>query len=358
MAESSKSILYPFVLEPIFKYRIWGGRKLETMFSKRLPPDEPIGESWEISCRDTDNSVIRNGALAGKTLRDVLENHSEELLGKGAEENARFPLLNKFIDANALLSVQVHPDEKGAAHFPGAEAKTEAWYILHAEPGATLVKGLMPGTTREKFEEAIRSKAVPSALNIFPVFSGDTVFVPAGCVHAMGAGLVVCEIQENSDTTFRVYDWDRIGADGKPRQLHIQQALEVINFDDDSPEKTSPVELSEGRNRRTLLVACRYFAAELLELGEPMGEATGVRRFDTYMVTEGAAVIKTDSYADVPVAAGDSALVPASVGKYSIAPATRCTMLKVFVPDLEADVRERLRSASVTEEKIRRVVFQ
>lgn len=358
MSKSSKPNLYPFVLEPIFKYRIWGGRKLETMFSKKLPPDEPIGESWEISCRDNDNSVIRNGALAGKTLRDVLESHPEEVLGKVPGENYKFPLLNKFIDANALLSVQVHPDEQGAARFPQAEAKTEAWYILHAEPGATLVKGLKPGTTRAKFEEAIRSKTVPSILNIFPVFSGDTVFVPAGCVHAMGAGLVVCEIQENSDTTFRVYDWDRVGVDGKPRQLHIEQALEAIHFDDDSPEKTSPVELTEGRNRRTLLLACRYFAAELLKLEEPVSETTGMRRFDTYMVTEGAAIIKTGPYLDIPIAAGDSALVPASVGNYSIIPSTRCTMLKVFVPELEKDVLAKLHSAGMPEEKICKVVFQ
>ncbi|RJP14045.1 MAG: mannose-6-phosphate isomerase [Candidatus Abyssobacteria bacterium SURF_5] len=350
--------LYPFVLEPVFKYRIWGGRRLETMFGKKLPPVDPIGESWEITCRGEDNSVIRNGALAGKTLRDVLLQYPNELLGVGNKRGARpFPLLNKFIDANELLSVQVHPDEGGAARYAGAEAKTEAWYILHAEPGATLVKGLKRGTTRKKFEEAIRSNTVPAVLNTFPVRAGDTVYVPAGCVHAMGAGLVVCEIQENSDTTFRVYDWGRVGADGKPRQLHIEQALEVINFDDASPEKVAPVEIIEGRNRKTYLVACPYFAAELLDLGERAGATTSLSRFDSYMVLKGNAAIRTESGDEVVVSAGDSVLIPASVGDYFVIPAGGCSMIKVYVPDI-AEVAARLRSAGVAEGRVRGLIFE
>jgi mannose-6-phosphate isomerase len=356
--QSQNEKLYPLVLEPIFKHRIWGGRKLETMLGKRLPPDQPIGESWEISCRGEDNSVIRNGPLAGKTLRDLMQTHPEELLGERAEKGLRpFPLLNKFIDANELLSVQVHPDEKSAPRFPGAEAKTEAWHILHAEPGATLVKGLKRGVTRRKLKEAICSNTVPSLLNTFRVSAGDTVFVPAGCVHAMGAGLVVCEMQENSDTTFRVYDWGRTGPDGRPRRLHIEQALEVINFSDTSPEKVPPVEIVEGRNRRKILVACRFFAAELLEQAEPIEETPRTDRLDTYMVLEGAAAIRTTAHADVVVSAGDSFLVPASVGEYAVIPFGRLSMLKIFVPELD-DETDRLRSAGVPEENIRKVIFE
>jgi mannose-6-phosphate isomerase len=358
MLQARDKKLYPFLLNPIFKHRIWGGRRLETMLGKKLPADEPIGESWEISCRGEDNSAIRNGALAGKTLRDVMERHPEELLG--SEKNLRFlrfPLLNKFIDANELLSVQVHPDDKNAARFPGAEAKTEAWYIIHAEPGATLVKGLKPGVTRAKFEEAIRVGTVPQLLNIFPVHSGDTIFVPAGTVHAMGAGLVVCEIQENSDTTFRVYDWGRVGPDGKPRQLHIEQAIEVINFNDNSPEKVPVLGIMEGANRRRFLVACRFFAAELLELQAPAAETTGGKRFDTYMLLEGKATITTKSAADVAVSSGDSILIPASVGEYKIEPSGRCKMIKVFVPDIEIDVAAKLRSAGITDKRISEIIF-
>ncbi len=352
--KNAKSLrLYPFLLEPIFKYRIWGGRRLESMLGKRLPPSEPIGESWEISCRGDDNSVIRNGSLAGKNLRDVLETRPEDLLGTSAGRIPKFPLLNKFIDANQLLSVQVHPGESDAGRFPGAEAKTEAWYVLHAEPGATLVKGLKRGTTRRRFEEAIRQNTVPSLLNIFPVSEGDTVFVPAGCVHAMGAGLVVCEIQENSDTTFRVYDWGRVGADGTPRQLHIEQALEVINFEDTSSEKIAPIDIIKGLNKRRFLVACPYFAAELLELEAQIQEETGMKRFDTYMITRGSAVLKASGCEDVRISAGDSVLVPASVGEYAIVPSDRCEMLKVFVPDIEIDIAARLRSAGIAEERIR-----
>ena len=355
MHAQENQTLYPFVLEPIFKQRIWGGRRLEAMFAKRLPPTGPIGESWEISCRGQDNSVIRNGRFAGKTLRDMAERFPEQLLGSAGSPH--FPLLNKFIDANALLSVQVHPDEQSARRFPGAEAKTEAWYILHADPGATLVKGLRPGTTRERFCEAIRTDTVPSVLHTFPVFTGDTVFVPAGCVHAMGAGLVVCEIQENSDTTFRVYDWDRVGADGKPRQLHIEQAIEAIHFDDVSPEKVPPVETVQGGNRRELLVACRQFAAELLEIAAPVHDTTGGRRLDTYMMLEGAATIRGGSGSDVPLQVGDSAIIPASLGEYAIIPSGRCSVIRVFVPDIEADIASRLRAAGLTEDVFGETIF-
>lgn len=326
------------------------------MFGKKLPANEPIGESWEVSCRDNDNNIIRNGEFAGKTLADVFKQNPVALVGPSFAGQSKFPLLNKFIDAHELLSVQVHPNEKTAPRFPGAEAKTEAWYIIYADPEATLVKGLKPGVTREAFKNAIGANTVPELLNSFPVSTGDIVFVPAGCVHAMGKDLVICEIQQNSDTTFRVYDWGRVGSDGKPRQLHVEQALEAINFNDRSPEKVRAIQVREGNNRRTYLLVCRYFAMQLLALEEPSRESTGGKRFDSLMVTGGNAVIRTKDGLQTRISTGDSALVPASVGDYQVSPKGHCEMMKIFVPDMKAEMEE-LRARGVAEETIRRIAF-
>lgn len=356
--KKSVSRLYPLVLEPIFKHRIWGGRKLAKMLAKELPPGEPIGESWETSCRSGDNNVIRNGELAGSTLDDVFLTDKEALLGSSLCDTAKFPLLNKFIDANDLLSVQVHPAETAAAGISGAEAKTEAWYVIHAEPGATLVKGLRPGITKEIFADAILNDTVPTVLNSIPVASGDMVFVPAGCVHAMGKGLVICEIQQNSDTTFRVYDWGRVGPDGKPRQLHIEQALHTINFEDISPDRVRAIELMEDGNRRSHLVACPYFAVQLLVLEAPTKESTGGKRFESLMITGGNGVIRTRQGSETPFSAGDSVLIPGCLGDYAITPSDQCVLLRIFVPDIETEIIRELGSKGISEEMIREIVFE
>lgn len=358
MSNLSKSRLYPLILEPIYKYRIWGGRKLERILGKKLPANESIGEAWETSCRDNDNNVIKNGELAGRTLADVFTTHKTDLLGSRLVDVPKFPLLNKFIDANDLLSVQVHPDEAAAMEFSDAEAKSEAWYIIHAEPGATLIKGLRPGVTKDAFEDAILNDTLPTVLNSFPISTGDMVFVPAGCVHAMGKGLIICEIQQNSDTTYRVYDWGRIGADGKPRQLHIERALQVINFEDDTPDKIQPVTVSEGRNERIYLVACRYFAMQVLALDEPTKESTGRERFESLMIMNGKAAIQTTNGDETNVSTGESVLIPACLGDYRLLPSGRCVIMRVFIPDVETEIVQELRSKGVAEETIQAVVFE
>jgi mannose-6-phosphate isomerase len=358
-SESGKSPqLYPLLLEPIFKYRIWGGRQLEQKLGKKLPPHEPVGESWEISCREDDYSRISNGDLAGATLGDLFKKNKKALVGPSLGNVPKFPLLNKFIDAQDLLSVQVHPDENTAVKAEGAEAKTEAWFIMHADPGATLIKGLRPGVTREIFEEAILNDTIPTVLNSIPVSTGDMVFVPAGCVHAMGKGLVVCEIQQNSDTTYRVYDWGRVGPGGKPRKLHIEQALEAINFEDDSPDKVRPIEISEGENKRIYLMACPHFAIQSLTMTELSKESTGGKRFDALMFSEGTATIQMSDGFEISVSAGDSVLVPACAGDYAIVPADSCTLLKIFVPDIEAEIVQKLRASGCAEDMIKAVIFE
>jgi mannose-6-phosphate isomerase len=227
-------LLYPLTFRPIFKERVWGGRNLERLYGKRLPADVPIGESWEITDRPEGVSVIARGPLAGKDLRWLMANHPEELLGPAASVGDRFPLLIKILDAREILSLQVHPPPSVAAQL-GGEPKTEMWFVADAAPGAELYAGLRRGTTRSEFEARLREGTVAECVHRLPVQAGDALFVPSGRLHALGAGLVIFEIQQNSDTTYRVFDWNRLGLDGQPRALHVAESLASINFEDFEP---------------------------------------------------------------------------------------------------------------------------
>lgn len=254
-------MLYPFTFRPIFKERVWGGRALERLYRKPLPGKAPIGESWEISDRPGDASVIANGPLAGKDLHWLMENHANELLGKAKSAQGRFPLLIKILDAQDKLSLQVHPPAHKAAELKG-EPKTEAWYIADAAPGAELYVGLKRGVTREVFEEKIESGGVADCFHRVPVKTGDTMFLPSGRVHAIGAGLVIFEIQQNSDTTYRVFDWNRVGLDGKPRELHVAESLASINFEDFEPALVPGKFEQENKLKRRKLVRDSLFEIE------------------------------------------------------------------------------------------------
>ena len=235
--------LYPLLFEPRFKERVWGGRTLAALYGKQLPAGVPVGESWEVSDRPGDESVITNGPLAGKTLRWLMEQHAPEVLGDASPaDGGRFPLLCKILDARQTLSLQVHPPAH-AQHL--GEPKTEMWYIAAADPGAELLVGLKRGVDRAAFERAITAGRVADCFHHIPVKAGDAMFLPSGRVHAIGAGLVIFEIQQNSDTTFRVYDWDRVGLDGKPRALHLEESLRSIDFADIEPT------LVNGESRRS-----------------------------------------------------------------------------------------------------------
>lgn len=249
--------LYPFTFNPIFKERVWGGRKLEQLYQKALPPNVPIGESWEISDRPGDASVIANGPLAGKDLRWLMEHHAAELLGPAHARAARFPLLVKILDAQEKLSLQVHPPAARAAELKG-EPKTEMWYIAEADPGAELFAGLKPGVTRGEFERKISDGTVADCFHRVTVQKGDVMFLPSGRVHALGAGIVIFEIQQNSDTTYRVFDWNRLGLDGKPRELHIPQSLASIDFNDFEPR------LIQSKYSRSAVLKVRYLVDDPL----------------------------------------------------------------------------------------------
>ncbi len=222
--------LYPMKFKPIFKERIWGGQKLKTFFGKDIPTDKPIGESWELADLPEDKSEIVNGPLAGKTIDEVIAEFGLEITGK-KDYQSPFPLLIKILDAQNVLSVQVHPDEATCRQMGKGDPKTECWYIIDAEFGAVIYKGLKPGTTKEQFKEAIQQGTCAELLEKVKVKAGECHFLPSGTTHAIGKGLLIAEIQQPSDTTYRVFDWNRLDTSGKGRQLHVEEALESIHFD-------------------------------------------------------------------------------------------------------------------------------
>ncbi|HMJ91487.1 MAG TPA: type I phosphomannose isomerase catalytic subunit [Candidatus Acidoferrum sp.] len=227
-------MLYPLTFKPVFKERVWGGRRIERLFNKPLPPGAPIGESWEVTDRPEGVSEIANGPLAGKTLRWLMENHAGDLLGNSRSDAKTFPLLVKILDCSDKLSLQVHPPAEKAKEL-GGEPKTEMWVFADATPEADIFVGLKRGVTREEFERKTRDGTVAECFHRIRVAAGDVMFLPSGRVHALGAGGVVFEIQQNSDTTYRVFDWNRVGLDGKPRDLHIPQSMASIDFNDFEP---------------------------------------------------------------------------------------------------------------------------
>ena len=308
--------LYPLVFHPRFKERVWGGRMLETLYHKQLPAGVPIGESWEIADRPGDESVIANGAFAGRTLRWLMEHHAGELLGEAAPAaGGRFPILCKILDAREKLSLQVHP--RPHASPPLGEPKTEMWYIAAAEPDAELYVGLRRGVTRAVFEDGIRTGRVAECFHRISVRAGDTMFLPSGRVHAIGAGLVIFEIQQNSDTTFRVHDWDRLGLDGRPRDLHIAESLASIDFADVEPSLASSEPYTEGQFVSRRLVRDALFnvdlvranAKDVLTLRPPRLRI--VANLERQLVVNGGGV-------GAALTAGQFCLVPASVPDVTI----------------------------------------
>ena len=290
-------MLYPFTFQPICMERVWGGRRLAKLFGKELPPEVPIGETWEISDRPEAVSKITNGPLAGRDLRWLMENHATDLLGDEPSINGRFPLLVKLIDAMEDLSIQVHPPDAMAGQL-GGEPKTEAWYIAHADPGARIYAGLKGNTTRETFEANLRDGTLAESVHCLDVKTGDALFLPSGRLHALGGGAVVIEVQQNSDTTYRVFDWNRTGLNGQPRELHIEQALASIDFNDIEPA-LSPSDVI-ANEPGLFHMESRVLAPD---------ETANCPGLCVVGVASGEAVLDK-----IQLSAGSFALVPASVG--------------------------------------------
>ena len=292
--------------EPIYKGTVWGGRRLEVLLSRELPGDGPVGESWELVDLPEDQSPLIGAASGAATLGDLREREGADLMGGAPLLEGRFPLLFKFIDANRTLSVQVHPDEEACARLgKGARPKTEAWYIIEARPGAALFVGLKPGVDREAFGAALEKGTVEDLLHRLPVEKGDFVFLPAGTIHAIGEGIVLAEVQQSSATTYRVFDWNRVGLDGKPRQLHIEEALEATDFERvGKPDAPSPASGRPG-------VSCPFFEMELVEGGGVKLHGAGPLVL-MGVSGDGAATVRASGLAE-ELTLGRTLLVPASI---------------------------------------------
>ncbi|HBF76713.1 MAG TPA: mannose-6-phosphate isomerase [Clostridiaceae bacterium] len=305
----------PLFFDPIYKSIIWGGRNLERIFNRSLPEGK-VAESWEISNHGKDNSIITNGEFKGKSLNELLNKFGSKLVGKKCSSE-RFPLLIKLIDANDKLSVQVHPDNEYAKIHDNDLGKTEMWYIIDAKPNAKLICGVKSGTTKKQFEEAIKNNTLNEYLNYVDVKKGDTIFIPSGTVHAILDGIVIAEIQQNSDTTYRVYDWGRVGKDGKPRELHVEKALDVINFEyKGSVEKVS-TKKEEGFEH-TSLINCKFFNVDKIHVFNSYKDKTDGSTFFAYTCVEGNGKLKyKDNYFDIK--GGTSFLIPADNLEFEIA---------------------------------------
>ena len=330
--------LHPLRFEPIFKELIWGGRRLATVLNKRLGEGAHYAESWEISDHRDDVSRVAEGPLAGSSLRDLVRHRGEELFGPALGRRAQFPLLVKLIDAHQVLSVQVHPDDERGRRLADDNGKTETWVVMHAEPGSVIYAGLRPDVTRGAFAEALRTGAVEPLLHRFEARAGDCILIPAGTVHAIGAGVVLAEIQQMSDATFRLHDWGRVGADGKPRQLHLAEALESTDFSAGPVDPLAPEPESIAEGTRERLARCAYFALERLRLTGPatVGQDD---RFTILLGLGGSVEVRTRDAA-VPLEFGQTLLLPAALGGCEVVPRGEgeAVVLTCVVPDPEAGV--------------------
>lgn len=310
--------LYPLSFEPILKELIWGGRRLETVLKKHLGPGSRYAESWEIADHHDDVSRVADGPLQGVSLRDLVRHRGGELLGGHVGSRTQFPLLVKYLDANQNLSVQVHPDDEKGRRLANDNGKTESWVILHAEPGGLIYSGLRAGVTRAEFAEALTGGEVEPLLHRFEAKPGDCLLIPAGTVHAIGAGIVLAEIQQMSDATFRVYDWGRVGPDGAPRQLHIAEALESTDFDRGPVNPVRPdVEVIAGGTRERL-TRCPYFALERLRLSGPTSVGSD-DRFTIVLGLAGETEIRHEGSSH-RLAFGQTCLLPAALGECALVP--------------------------------------
>ncbi len=323
---------YPLRFEPIHKELIWGGRRLETVLGKTLGPGSRYAESWELSDHREDVSRVVEGPLQGASLRELIREQGTALLGPALGHRTQFPLLVKFLDAHQVLSVQVHPDDELGQKLASDNGKTEAWVVLHAEPGSLIYAGLKQGVTRADFAAGIETGTLDSLLHRFEPAAGDCIMIPAGTVHAIGAGIVLAEIQQMSDATFRVYDWGRLGADGKPRPLHIAEALESTDFAKGPVDPLSPrVERIAGGVREQL-ARCPYFALERLRLQGPA--QVGSRERFTILLGLGGSAEVGQGENTVRLGFGQTLLLPAALGPCNVIPsgADEAVVLTCVVP--------------------------
>jgi mannose-6-phosphate isomerase len=344
----------PLRIEPTFSPRLWGAPSLAPIYPEKSNLAEPLGEAWltDVDCK------IASPPFEGKTLGEAWREMPVEWRGTGLASCASFPLLVKFIFPKEKLSVQVHPDDAYAqAHesAAGGRGKTEMWHVVSAEPTARLLLGVKPGSDKAKFLAALASHTVEDLFVAHAVRAGDTFFVPAGTPHTIGANMILCEVQEYSDLTYRMYDYDRVDAYGKRRELHIEKALEVTQFAESCGGRVASLPLPNGPVKKTLLAACRYFATERWEFRATVQTETIADRFDIFVVLEGTGSIHWHG-APLTYSRGQCWLVPASLGRFSLQPEQSTSVIRTYVPDL-AELCAGLRNAGVNDAQLAQAVF-
>ena len=329
----SQMLLYPLRFEPIYQYRLWGGRRLAGVLTATLPGEGPIGEAWVLSDRDDHASRVADGPLKGRTIAQLLEQFPEYVMGKLAGRFRRFPLLLKFLDAREMLSVQVHPADSHTDLLPAGETgKTEAWVVLEAGPESRIYAGLRPATTEATLRQAIAAGGVANHLACFTPKPGDGVFIPAGTVHALGGDIVVFEVQENSDVTFRLYDWNHVDAKtGKPRALQVDRALACIDFGKCAGGLVAPVVEATEPVERERLFRCEHFRLSRLRGQSPFTVgASGVP--SVLVCIEGTGQVEHGGAA-YAIGKGDVFLLPAVLGACTFRPSSAVSVLELAIPE-------------------------
>lgn len=323
--------LYPLKFTPIYKTNIWGGSRFFKDLNRQDAPKTSCGESWEISGVADNISVISNGFLKGNTLEEAIEIYMDDLVGLPIYEKygVEFPILCKLIDSNDMLSVQVHPDDELAKERHNAYGKNEMWYVVDCEKDAELVLGFNTGITRDSFLEAVMSQQLHSKLNTQKVASGEVYYIPAGTVHAIGKGLLIAEIQQTSDITYRIHDWNRVDSEGKSRELHLDLSLDAIDFDSKPPVNITAQKADTGTSK---LVDSEYFKTNIIETSSAIEKDYYlIDSFIIYMCLEGKAEIEYGSSETVSITQGESILIPASLNEITITPSGRVKVLETYL---------------------------
>ncbi len=333
----------PLLFEPIYKPRLWGGRRLSELLGRALPGPGPIGESWEVADLGGEQSVARAPErMAGRTLGEIVRSWGSDLLGAAPLFGGRFPLLIKYLDARENLSVQVHPDDATARTAGGLpRAKHEAWYVVAADPDACILRGLQRGVDRDQLREAIREDAVVSLLNRIPVKAGECYYVPCGTLHALGAGVLVAEIQTASDVTYRLYDWGRVDpATGSSRDLHVEEALECLAFERCSFPQEGRFDVSDGCVTATRLITCDTFVIDLVSVPAELDQLVPCAEIVIWIVLEGGGRIcwgRNGREGPLVFRCGDTLVLPAGLGPVQLVAENDCVWLRVTIPKGKGD---------------------
>ena len=352
----SRAPLCPARLEPVFSPRPWGARNLAPLFPEKSNLAEPLGEAWLTGneCR------FASGPFIGEKLGEVWPDMPAEWTGTHLNSHAAtFPLLVKFLFSREKLSVQVHPDDAYATareQAAGGRGKTEMWYVVDAEKGAEVLVGLKPDVTKESFQRAIGDASVEDSLEHVPLHAGEAIFVPAGTVHTLGAGFVLCEIQQSSDLTYRVYDYNRRDANGKSRELHLEKAFDVIRFGPQLGGKLDPVTVDRAGLQKTFLAACPYFATERWQFANPVSPAISPEHFELWIAIQGRGSFRW-SNESASFAPAQVWFVPAGLGQFEIAPESETTFLRTYVPANLATVAANWTREGVAPSELERLVF-